>query len=286
MATMLPVLDNSAVNTFNECPRKFYYQYVLHFQKPISAALHFGRVWHKMLDTWYTTGGDVLKAQAAGGLEWGTLEFTSDHRTLARALEAFGKYVKTYGTRDEHSQTIGLAEGAPLVEMAFMVQWDEIPLPYVGKIDRVIRGINMRRYVWDHKTVSRMDASFFRAFEMSSQMIGYMQLTRLMTLESVAGVVINAYNITPTGKSDRFERMTLEVPEARVDHWATVTLPTQMYAIISAHETDTWHQNHASCSGKYGLCHYFDVCTLPEKRRQSFLELNFEVREWNPLATE
>ncbi len=283
MATMLPVLDNSAVNTFNECPRKFYYQYVLHFQKPINAALHFGRVWHKMLDTWYTTGGDETKSRIAGLKEWGLLDFPGEYRTLARCLDAFAKYIKTYGTPDEFKATVGFVEGAPMVEMAIELQWPEIPLPYVGKIDRIIRTITDRLYIWDHKTTSRMDGSFFRGFEMSSQMLGYARLGTLMLGQPVAGVAINAYNITPTGKTDKFVREHVDLPESRVNYWATVTLPGQMHAIISAHEKDHWPMNHASCSGKYGLCHYFDVCALPEKRRQSFLELNYEVRVWNPL---
>lgn len=286
MAKMLPVLDNSAVNTFASCPRQFYYQYVLHFQKPISAALHFGRVWHKMLDTWYTTGGDQIKAVNAGAAEWGMIEFAGDHRTLPRALEAFSKYVKQFGNRAEHESTYGFVQGAPMVEIAIELQWPEIPLPYVGKIDRIVVTQGDEIYINDHKTTSRMEQSFFRGFEMASQMLGYTRLGTMMLGQPVAGVMVNAYNVTPTGKSDRFERQYVALPEERVNHWAEVTLPAQMHAIIRAHESDDWQQNHSACSGKYGLCHYFDVCAMPKRRRQSYLELNFEVREWNPLATD
>lgn len=286
MAKMLPVLDNSAVSTYAECPRKFYYQYVLHYQKPISAALHFGRVWHKMLDTWYTSGGNIIKSVNAGAVEWGSIDFPSDHRTLPRALESFGKYVKQFESKAEHDSTLGFKEGAPMVEIAIELQWPEIPLPYVGKIDRVVITTGDEVYINDHKTTSRMEQAFFRSFEMASQMLGYTRLGTMMLGRPVSGVMVNAYNVTPTGKSDRFERQYVSLPEERVNHWAEVTLPAQMHAIIRAHENDDWQQNHASCSGKYGLCHYFDVCAMPKKRRDSFLELNFEIRAWNPLATD
>jgi hypothetical protein len=240
-----------------------------------------------MLDTWYTSGGDAQAAKEAGTKEWGTVQFTDDHRTVMRAWEAFDKYVKEFGRDNhEHKQTLGMAEGAPLVEIALVLQWPEIPLPYVGKIDRVIRLLNGEIYVNDHKTASRMDASFFRGFEMSPQMLGYTKLVSMMINERVEGVMVNAYNVTPTGKSDRFERQYIQLPPARVEHWATVTLPAQMRAIIRSHQDDDWQQNHTSCTTKYGLCPYFDVCTSPEKRRMSVLELNYQVREWNPLAAD
>lgn len=286
MATMLPVLDNSAVNTFAECPRKFYYQYVLHYQKPISAALHFGRVWHKMLDTWYTTGGDVIKSLNAGIAEWGTVNFPDDHRTFQRANEAFAKYVKQFGNKAEFESTYGYREGAPMVEIAVELKWHPLPLPYVGKIDRIVVTQSDEIFVNDHKTGSRMDQSYFRAFEMSSQMLGYKRLTAEMLGKHVAGVMVNAYNVTPTGKSDKFERQYIPLPDERVEHWSEVTLPAQMNEIIRCHEQDDWQQNHSACSGKYGLCHYFDVCSMPKKRRQSFLELNYEYRVWNPLAAD
>lgn len=281
---MLPVLDNSAVSTFAECPRKFFYQYVLHYQKPISSALHFGRVWHRMLDTWYTSGGDTAAAKEAGTVEWGTIQFTDDHRTIFRAWEAFDKYVKEYGKdKSDIKQTLGFTEGAPLVEIAIVLRWPEIPLDYVGKIDRVIQLLNSEVYVNDHKSTARLDASFFRGFEMSPQMLGYTKLVSTMLDTPVEGVMVNAYNITPTGKSDRFERQFIQLPRSRVEHWATVILPAQMHAIIAAHETDTWLMNPVSCTTKYGLCSYFDVCTSPEKRRASVLDLNYEQRQWNPL---
>jgi len=286
MAKQLPVLDNSAVSTFNKCPHQFQYQYVQHFQKPISAPLHFGRVWHKMLDTWYTTGGDTDAAIVAGKTEWGTVDFPQDHRTFQRAWEAFTRYVKEFGTKQEHDATYGLREGAPLVEMAVMYKWHGLPLDYVGKIDRVVRSMDGYVYVNDHKTTSRMDSSFFRSFEMATQMLGYTKLMSEFLNTRVAGVMVNAYNVTPTGKTDKFARQYIDLPEERVEYWATVTLPAQMRAIIAAYEADEWPQNHESCAGKYGLCHYFDVCTMPAKRRQSYLELNYEVREWNPLAAD
>jgi len=282
----LPVLDNSAVSTFNQCPRKFYYNYVLHYQKPISAPLHFGRVWHKMLDVWYSTGGDETAAIVAGRTEWGDADFPNDHRTFQRCWEAFTKYVKEYSSKAEHDATFGLREGSPLVEIAVVQQWPEIPLQYVGKIDRVIRAIDGYVYVNDHKTVSRMDAAFFRGFEMASQMLGYTKLVSEFLGVRVMGVMVNAYNITPTGKTDKFVRQYIDLPEERVETWATKTLPDQMNAILRAYETDDWAMNHEACNGKYGLCSYFDVCTMPERRRASFLDLNFEIREWNPLAAD
>jgi hypothetical protein len=282
----LPLLDNSAVSTYNECARKYQYQYVMHYQKPISAALHFGRVWHAALDKWYASAGDTELAKQTAIESWGAINFPGDHRTIFRILEALERYFKQYGNPGEHRQTFGHGSSAPLVEMAVQLQWPEIPIPYIGKIDRVIERDDGEVFVWDHKTVSRMDGSFFKGFEMASQMLGYTKLMSEHLQRPVAGVVVNAYNVTPTGKTDRFERMYIELPRSRVEYWATRTLPAQMLQIQFSYEHDHWPQNHQSCTTKYGLCPYFDVCTLPESRRAAALALDYEVREWNPLAAD
>lgn len=62
----LPVYTNSSITTFRRCPREYYFSYVL-LRAPhrTSFALTFGRVFHRGLNAWWSTNGEVERLGAA-----------------------------------------------------------------------------------------------------------------------------------------------------------------------------------------------------------------------------
>lgn len=286
-------LDNTAITCFAECNRRYYYSMVRHYRRGESAALHYGKVWHAMLEAHYKTGGSFQEVISAGLREWGNGHgVDNDHRTFERALNAYHRYVEVVVPNERPDDTVGWPD-TPLVEMSVNTMWDEVPLPYAGKIDRVIK-VGGSYYVEDHKTTSVLGATYFRGYDLSSQMLGYAWLVQQFIGKPIAGARINAYGILKS--EDRFERQTVPFSQVRLKEWATKTVPRWMAAIIRV--TDEWREhllktgeddpsfwvmNHASCSGKYGMCEYASVCSLPEHVRERFLVQNFTYNPWNPL---
>lgn len=205
-----------------------------------------------------------------------------DHRTLQRALLSYEQYVEKFGKpSDEDAKTVGWPEN-PLIELQLNVQWNGCPWPYAGKIDRIIE-LNGLLYVEDHKTTSQMGPYFFKNFELSNQMMGYVWMAQMFTKKKVAGVRINAHAILK--RESKFERQIISYSQSRLEDWA------ENYALWAkqlqaAHEAQFFPRNYNACSGKYGMCQYANVCSMPPKHRMAVLEQDYEEFAWNPLTHE
>lgn len=291
------VLDNTAVSTYQTCPREYYFSMVLHRRSSEvgHAPLVYGRVWHKILEVHYRTGGDESAVFEAALVCWDQGHgAVGDHRTLERALLDYRKYAQKYGAADI-AETVGYPDN-PLVELPINCQGEGLIHPYAGKIDRLVR-IGKQIYVEDHKTTSRLDKYYFTGFDLSSQMLGYTYLAQqLMPGETVAGVRINVAHVLKD--STVFpERQLFTFSPDRIAEWVRNT-NIWMSRINGEMEwmeenggvQDTAFPGHYGtngCDRKFGLCQYHRVCSVSPRIRQRALEAEFpETTPWNPLAVE
>lgn len=293
-------IDNTALSSYNECPRKFYYGMVLHRRKvgAEKPALVYGTVWHKMLETHYKTGGQRELVEAAAQMSWKDHENPDDHRTLSRVIRAYDGYLKKYGNVDEEANgwgsTVGYPE-QPAVEISSEVSWDGALHPYTVKIDRIFQHQGLF-YVEDHKTTSQMGVHYFKQFDPSAQMMGYAWIAQLITGLPIAGVRINAHAVLKT--QDKFERQTIPFSPDRLREWAAnynvqVKRLEQSYKLLEGVDEPTPEQlleafphNYAACAAKYGQCAYTEICTTPVHIRRRVLELDFVEEAWNPLEVD
>lgn len=284
-------IDNTALAAYMTCPRKYYYGYVLHRRKGglPSPALCYGSGWHVALETAYKAQPmdavdlvDLVRGEV--GRRWQGSTDPNDYRTFDRCIVEFEHYLDKYGLPWlEPARTVGWPD-APLVEIAVELPVPGARHPYTGKLDHIIDA-NGQFLIEDHKTASQLRSDYFKQFEMDNQMIGYAVLAELVTGLPIAGVRINAHIIR---KSDSvFERRTIQFTQERLkawcvnyDHWLERIENSMMSS------EGPFPQNFSACAGKYGMCTYADVCSMPPRLQQATLEAYYEVNPWNPLEAE
>lgn len=273
------VLDNTALSTYMECPKKFDYsmrQHRRHRGAP-APALAYGSVWHVIMDAHYTSNGDAQFVEQQAREAWTPHDRPDDHRTLERALVEYDNYVEKYGLpSDEDAQTVG--DSTKLIEIFTELSWPGALHPYAGKLDRIIE-LNGHIYIEDHKTTSRLGAYFFKQFELDNQMMGYAWLARKLTNVPVAGVRINAHAVYK--RDSKFERSTISWSDEVLEDWAA-NYNLWVERIAESYRTNVWPRNFKACAGKYSICQYADICSLAPRIRQQALELDFDTFPWNP----
>lgn len=309
-------IDNTALQSYMECPRKFFYSMVLHRRRGgmTKPALAYGSTWHKGLETHYRTGGDRTAVQRAMVMSWQPHENPDDHRTIERALTEYDKYIGKYGSHDEEAKVWGKTVGfpdSPVVEVPTELWWpatEKYPAalhPYTGKIDRIVEHQGLF-YVEDHKTTSALGPYYFKQFDPSNQMMGYAWLAQKLTGLPIAGIRINAHAVLK--RESKFERQTIHFSPERLNEWAanyniwiqrieasmaeykSLLHVQSVLPKVDAIEQDAllsaFPHNFNACAAKYGQCTYTDVCTYPARLRMKILQAEFEENAWDPMALE
>lgn len=298
-------IDNTALSAYMRCPSEYEKSMVQHRRTDrISAALGYGGTWHKGLETHYKaakcTQDDLIdQVTLAMSEDWEDHGIEEEHRTLARLILEYKKYLRQHGLPwMEESKTIGWPE-SPFVELNGEIAIPGARHPYAFKIDRVYTSQG-QYFIEDHKTTSRFDKNFFRQFELDNQMMGYAYVAQLLTGKPIAGVRINVHVIH---KNDSlFDRRTISFSQPRLDDWARnldvwqgrIEEARRAAALLSPagyqvqeNIDGIWPMNLWACSGrKYGSCQYIGVCSMPPHLRQRTLEDDFEVNVWNPLEAD
>jgi hypothetical protein len=295
-------IDNTALDMYMACPRKFYYGMVLNRRRggPLSPALAYGTVWHKILETHYRTGGNAAAVRSAAIAAWQPHFNPDDHRTLDRALSAYEGYLARWGEHDAEikgwGKTVGYPD-SPVIENATEIWWPGAPHPYAGKIDRVFE-LQGLFYVEDHKTSSQLGTNFFVQFDPSNQMMGYAALAQLLTGLPIAGVRINAHGVLKT--QNKFERKIITYSQPRLREWQEnyARWIDKLEGSYRRHglshapemgETDdllsAWPHNFNACAARYGQCTYADVCAQVPHVRGRILESEFDEIPWDPMAS-
>jgi hypothetical protein len=294
-------IDNTALDAYMSCPRKFYYGMVAHRRGRVGMTLPpplaYGTTWHAIMEAHYKTGGDIGAVTDAAFLSWRPHNQPEDHRTLERCIMEYGKFLQRYGDHDQETKAWGLTIGypdSPVVELPAEIWWPGAAHPYTGKIDRIYENQGLY-YVEDHKTTSALGPTYFRQFDPSNQMMGYAWLAQKLTGLPIAGVRINAHAVLKG--SSKFERQTIMFSPERLEEWAA-NLNEWIERIASSfvdlnpagppvvHDDAllrAFPHNFNACAGKYGQCIYTDVCTMPLRSRGRVLENDFELHPWNPL---
>jgi hypothetical protein len=296
----LPVLprliDNTAISTYMTCPREYLYSMVMHRRRAESRpALSFGSLIHLMLETHYRSDGNRNIVFSVMDSFWQG-DPVGDYRTLARAKLLYDKYVKRYGT-PSHEAAVGMGRTVgfpdePLLELRTNVEVEGLLTPYTVKIDRVI-DLGGLGYVEDHKSTSRLDSNYFRQFALSNQMKGYVAILRkLLPSANIVGVRINLFHVLK--EKDDFQRHLQTYTKEDLTEWEQNTNRwlrrlRRSYRLLAKGRPDDGFPGHFGdngCKRMYGMCQYFDVCSLTPSIRMRVLEKDFEVQPWNPLEYE
>ncbi len=306
-------LDNSKRSTFQECPRKFYWNYDQHLvSKRGSSALRFGSVLHRGLEEYYKivleNGLPAIDDYSKRCLlamkdEWDTAtdereDWWLDWRTFENCVTTFLNYVQYWEEVDKDAGIEVLQ-----VEDKFTLALPPIsgiPLNFIGRIDLVLR-LHGTTHVMDHKTTSMNLNIMSNRVGRSAQTIGYLYATQVQHPEFEAHDFFINYCYSHANKSRSrdslaqqaagggalftgFKNEFLRMPEIHTERimaeWVYMFRQTAAH-IVECYKKDFFPMNFDSCEGKYGKCTYLGLC----EQQCGFREANTESytkSEWDP----
>ncbi len=304
-------LDNSTL-TKTDCFRKFEQYAVLGRDSYPTAALIAGANLHKALDAIHR--GEASRAKQILVEAWAEHPTPQeDWRNLDVVLDAAQKYVEEYCGKHELGLPVYKDEQGPYVERHFRVPMFELnigdnfvyppslivagdesthPITFVNKLKVFWTGkqdlMVQNDGLWgaDHKTTSMETMGFWADFDLSAQMIGYTWAARQTLKKFVRGVIINAImwrKPTKTGKGTTFARRSFLYSDEQIAEWFQDT-KEKIMQIVDCLITGFFGKTTSVCVGKFSICPYHRVCTLPKSQREMVLMSDvFMDKIWSPL---
>jgi len=287
------VEDSTKTNAFLECPRKYFYEYVLGW-RPSGAKqdLIFGQAWHEAMEILLLEGyGEegLLKAAQAFLAEYRLTfgEHTDDiyaPKNPGSAMVALSKYAKVYAD-DLRKYRVLYTEVAGAVPV---IADKEIHFRFDGLLEDKATGL---KFIMEHKTTKRGGRTWVDQWSLSMQIGTYTHaLYCLYGPEESYGVRVNGAIFT---KEPSFTRVPCKKDIDSMNVWHS----TMAYIIQSKDNEfqklseagkkdrclDAFPLNPTACT-KYWGCPYHDFCTSWSNplRRCDTVPDGFDIFRWDP----
>lgn len=306
--------DNSMLDSFRTCPRKFYFRHRRHWASA-GANIHlgFGSAWHGGMDILWATAKSDLKD---GDLvEMAMLEFQSIWdkeglpnddaslmgyypKTPGRAREMYQHYLQKY--RSSFLKELNLLA----VEEPFIVPLtvDESELYYMGRWDKVYEYRN-RIYITDHKTTKSDKSQWSESFSPNNQVDGYLFGGHAIYGDKFWGVMIDGALVQKGSKGIDgmppgigFPKLPVQRALGHLDSWRWETIYSINMVIYNdqllsdmpadAKYLQCYPKNTNSCHA-YGGCIYRDLCKfIVNPHELTAPPEGFTISEWSPLKNQ
>lgn len=284
------LLDNSMLETFQQCPRQFYYKYLrkrcAEGQRP---SLNFGTAVHRALRYRYRFA--EVPSERDTRIMQRIVERhlrihpqpADDHRDAVLCQAIVERYNERYPK--EEWQVLKTNRGA-FVEFSFAIPLRERGFVYCGRIDLAVREPDGTIWIVDHKTTFQLGTSFFTEKLNSGQLKGYCWAFWKATGTRPVGAILNAIRVRPPARTrqpvedDDFERQRTYLSEESLVEWEENAIQ-----VADSIRRAQYYPMHTSwCFGKYGRCEYWDVCSLPKEQREAVLQSGlYRDNDWTPL---
>lgn len=298
------VIDSSKLKEYLTCPRKYFYRYVLGWEKTgKNIDLIFGEAWHRamaQLLTMVKNDLPTLKLNAEELVEIAMKEFTDyysefypieavwiDHapKDPNTARMALLDYIKQ-GLHKTHTLVTG-STGEDLVEVAGSMALFGINIHF--RLDAIVEN-KEGTFVLEHKTASQLTRSWASQWGTSLQ-TGLYHFALTCLSKDAKGLIVNGsfwrkkgieFVRVPVIVSDKMAAVGLSVIED------TVYRLTHDYERLSECKPehsilDCFMLNPSQCSIYYG-CPFIDLCTCWHNplEKVNVIPEGFSVRWWDP----
>jgi len=293
-------IDNSSLEVYNECRRKFKHSFI---DKRIldgsQAALNYGSAIHIALEEYYK-GVSIEKC----------LKLLEKHfeenpqpieewRSLSMAMEQFVAYTREY--QGESMEVMKIPDSSDpnklnhAVELPFaipLMTWQhgdlKVPVVWTGKIDIICKFSDDRIFTVDHKTASMCGPTYWDDFTNSQPQIGYVWAARVASGLTIEGFMINVLvgrKPSRSGQKLDFQRQRYNVTDDQMAEWHIETCAHISDLLEDAFVKERWLMHRKSCVGKYfNRCPYMDVCSVDRDQRAGVLWSNlYKHNDWSPL---
>jgi hypothetical protein len=283
-----------------ECPRKYFYQYVLGWQSETpNVHLIFGDAWHAAMETLLNYGYSADAVDLAQlNLERRYREhfaISTDELRFPKvpgfAYEMLKSYARKYA--DDHAKFEVL-----YTEVSGSVSVGENSVYF--KTDSILRGTDGwwkdKVFSLEHKTASRHDQKWAKQWALKMQIGVYTHLLHcIYPREQVYGVIINASIFQKT----RPDHVRVEIPKTipqmetwlwHCNYWIRqIELEFEMLemALESDNVLRAFPMNPESCGNYFG-CIWHDFCVAWQNPLQHAdqVPFGFTTRHWDPREQE
>lgn len=271
------IWDFTAVDTFQTCRKKYYWRMVRHLEsKKVSAPLLFGNAMHSALDVYYTDG--LEKAIVRFRETFVDIE-GEEKRTVENGIKALEWYAKVYAnepftvlTKPEVGFVITIGDILWGGRMDLPVEWD-------GQL-----------WIMEHKTTSRLDANFFKQFQLDKQITSYVIGAEEYLGRTCAGCLVNAIEPwkelkRPTAASKRPEDHFVRDPIVRskmMKERFKLNVSRIIRDILWCTENNEFYEAEKKdvCFSYNSECPYRLLCQFGEDPR--VIEADYVISEWKP----
>jgi len=295
---VLGIVDSTKIRCFKTCPRKFFYNYVLHW-RPDAPNIHleFGTAWHLAKEHLFNHGWTDAHVEEAYAIFLSHYrKFFSEQDDLnlqpkdaGNAHKALKEYVKEYRYANEKFTVIGS-------EVAGRVKLSE-DFDMSVKIDLVLADEFGKKWILDHKTSGRDSPTYDEAYYLSDQMFGYTNaLFSMFPHEEVKGAYVDISVLRKTGNLHKrlplvrnFKQM--QEWHSTILYWAGL-LRVEYQQLSNEIEDDAFNAEYLSAFPKntesctmYGRCPYMSLCLQcknPVEDGNIEPPQGFRREVWNP----
>jgi hypothetical protein len=298
------VLDNSSLETFGLCPRKYYYKHVLSLEAPLEAEpLTFGSAIHEALFLYYSHVGlaknmDDVKHEAFKAF---VKRATVDNSQIPITLSDDSKYSVEWGVyilekyfeyyKDEPYTPLRDPSGNPYLELGFAL--DCHTGVFVGRIDGIFRDKTTDEiYVMDHKTTTyQLNTAYWDQFYPNNQVSGYLWAVQELLGIRPSGFIINAIRTYQFKRGDEntignkiFSRLiTQRTPEQLQQRARQISWQMRIVEECKSLGLDGFVQNAPTACGIYNRrCPYTSLCIAQTEEMIGMLKGGFATRTWSP----
>ena len=312
-------IDNSSLEYFNGCARSAEFYMVRSRGGGTAPALDYGGAIHAYLEHRLNGWGKDKSCQAMVEMFKTFPPMPEDEwRTVDHAINAMHQYELFYDQQPKRLTVQTDFDERPMVEVPFRIPlttvevddyiqfpanllvegWNlldqnlavtKIHVYWTGKIDAIV-SYDGAPAVMDHKTTSMIGSTFFKDFELAQQVIGYVWASRrlpapLVRHEKMTRFLLDAIvgrKPSRTGIAHEFHRQVYTYTEEQISDWEENT--KHLVADFLSHLLRGFFPMQTRwCVGKYGLCKYHEVCTMPKEFRLQHLQNAYPPVTWSPL---
>jgi len=281
------VLDSTKIQSYQTCPRRFWFEYVLGWRPdPPSIHLFFGECWHLSME--HFLKNKISKQTAAEAC----LVFEEKWRTRISIFdeELCGNKNLANASRALYLYALAYANEAPFrvlkteVSGKIPVNANNLSRSIYFKIDAICQSDELGYYVLEHKTASFFDRNYEDQFKMLTQTDTYTYALHWFYGDKgpIFGVVINAMTIKnePRLKKDgslyanstdcEARRFYIAKSPTYLESWLTDInsqfdeIERDFSKLSSAKAADNtmdcFNRRTVNCVTKYGICPFHTLC--------------------------
>lgn len=288
------VLDSSKIQCFMDCPRKFFFRYVLGWEKDSpNVHLIFGGAWHEAMEHFLNNGlgeVEVLEAYMRFKTYWEEnypnewLDPDHNVKNLEGARKAISEYAQNYRPREEFKTLY--------TEVSGTVPVDQDTLLFV-KLDSINEYEDGVIKSMEHKHTGRKTGAWLTKWPSKIQIGSYTHFLNVLFPGKADGIVINGAVIRKSSNEfiripTRLQRQQMQAWLWEVKHWIA-QIKWNFVELAKCSPDDevmtAFPRNSESCQ-KFG-CDHIHLCNLMcNPLRDIEPPLGFKTEWWDPRERE